>query len=243
MLELFSVTSPAGGNTCAPALRDALAYSGPERRGGAALLTRLMTLMLDEVDYGLLLLDERRRVLHANHAARASLAAEGSPIQLRGRELQPRSAKDGLPLHQALQAASARGLRKLLTLGDGPERIGVAIVPLGHGVGGLATTLVVLGRRKVCAGLSVHGFAREHRLSHSEEEVLALLCGGCSPNDIADQHGVKIATVRTQIANIRAKTGAESIRDLVQQVAMLPPMVSALRQHVGPSAWEVREVA
>jgi DNA-binding CsgD family transcriptional regulator len=82
----------------------------------------------------------------------------------------------------------------------------------------------------------VHGYAREHRLSPSEEQVLGALCEGCSPNAIAARNGVKIATVRTQIANIRAKTGAESIRDLVQQVAVLPPLVGALRHHAGAFA-------
>jgi hypothetical protein len=35
--------------------------------------------------------------------------------------------------------------------------------------------------------------------------------------------------IRTQIGSIRIKTGACSIRALVQQVALLPPLVSALQ--------------
>jgi hypothetical protein len=38
-----------------------------------------------------------------------------------------------------------------------------------------------------------------------------------------------VSTVRTQIGSIRAKTGANSIRELVRQVAVLPPLVGALR--------------
>lgn len=244
MLELrVSSSSPSAHATlatwaAAPALNQALGYRGPERRGGAALLTRLMTLMLDEVDYGLLLLGDGARVLHANHAARANLDGPRHPLQLLGHELRARLAKDAAPLHQALHAAASRGLRRLLTLGEGEARAGIAVIPLlatpGHHPAAAPTvpaTLLVLGRREVCGGLSVQGFAREHRLSPSEEQVLAGLCEGCSPNDIAERNGVKIATVRTQIANIRAKTGAESIRDLVQQVAVLPPMVGALRRH------------
>ena len=219
------------------ALGQALGYHGPERRGGAALLTRLMTLMLDEIDYGLLLLGDGGRVLHANHAARSSLGAPLHPLQLQGHELRTRLQKDAAPLHQALHAAASRGLRKLMTVGEGAQRAGIAIVPLlatpGHHAAAAPTvpaTLLVLGRREVCGGLSVQGFAREYRLSPSEAQVLSALCEGCSPNEIAERHGVKIATVRTQIANIRAKTGADSIRDLVQQVAVLPPMVGALRR-------------
>jgi DNA-binding CsgD family transcriptional regulator len=215
------------------AIGQALGYRGPERRHGPALLGRLMALMLDEVDYGLLLLGDGHRVMHVNHAAQACLAA-AHPLVLAGHELRARLPKDAMALHQALQAAAGRGLRRLLTLGEGGQRAGVAIVPLGtEPAEGMPATLLLLGRREVCGGLSVHGYAREHRLSPSEEQVLSALCEGCSPNAIALRNGVKIATVRTQIANIRAKTGAESIRDLVQQVAVLPPLVGALRHHAG----------
>jgi len=40
---------------------------------------------------------------------------------------------------------------------------------------------------------------------------------------------VAVSTVRTQIGSIRAKTGAASISELVRQVAVLPPLVGALR--------------
>ncbi len=77
--------------------------------------------------------------------------------------------------------------------------------------------------------MSVQGFARAHRLSPGEEQVLSGLCAGQTPMEVAASHGVAISTVRTQIANIRAKTGTDSIRDLIQQVAVLPPLVGALR--------------
>jgi hypothetical protein len=44
---------------------------------------------------------------------------------------------------------------------------------------------------------------------------------------------VAVSTVRTQIGSIRAKTGAGSIRELVRQVAVLPPLVGALRGAAG----------
>ncbi|MEO8311967.1 MAG: helix-turn-helix transcriptional regulator, partial [Caldimonas sp.] len=43
--------------------------------------------------------------------------------------------------------------------------------------------------------------------------------------------GVAISTVRSQIGSMRAKTGAESIRALVRQVAVLPPVKGVLRRH------------
>ena len=38
-----------------------------------------------------------------------------------------------------------------------------------------------------------------------------------------------LATIRTQIGSIRLKTGAGSIRALVRQVSLLPPLVSVLQ--------------
>ena len=47
--------------------------------------------------------------------------------------------------------------------------------------------------------------------------------------EVAAQLGVGIATVRSQIGSIRQKTGADSIRSLVRQVAVLPPLMGVLR--------------
>lgn len=223
------------------ALHRALAYQGPERRGGSALMARLMAKVLDEIDYGLILVADGHHVLHVNHAARAELTAQ-HPLQLLGRELRPRFECDVAPLREALAGAATRGLRRMLALGEGAHRAGVSVVPLlsaldapdsaSDGAAGAldAATLLVLGKRQVCGTLSVQGFARAHGLSPSEELVLRALCEGDSPQEIAERHGVKIATVRTQISNVRAKTQTDSIRDLVQQVAVLPPLVGALRQ-------------
>jgi DNA-binding CsgD family transcriptional regulator len=66
-------------------------------------------------------------------------------------------------------------------------------------------------------------------LTPAETRVLELLCAGVRPTEIAGRAGVAVSTVRTQIGSIRAKTGAASIRELVRQVAVLPPLVGALR--------------
>lgn len=190
----------------------------------------LLGLMLDEVDYGMVL-TQGLQVLHANHAARTELQAS-HPLQLHGDELQAGDADDHTLLQDALLAAG-RGLRRLLSLGQGAHRCTAAVVPL-HGQGwpsghGLSPTLVMLGKRQVCERLSVEWFARAHALTPAETRVLEALCQGFEPKEMADRFAVGLATVRTQIGSIRAKTGADSIRTLVRKVAMLPPMVSSLR--------------
>jgi len=204
-------------------------YAGPERRGADSALWRWMAAMLDEIDYGMLLVGDEMRVIHANHVARAELDND-HPLQMLGQQLRVRYGQDMAPLREALLAASTRGLRRLLTLGDERHRISVAVVPLSTmSPDGRPATLLVFGKRQMCEDLSVHWFARSHKLTQAEAQVLKGLCGGVPPAEIAQRQGVAISTVRTQISSIRAKTGAQSIRDLVRQVAVLPPLVGALR--------------
>ncbi len=186
-------------------------------------LGRLLARALDELDYGILLLDAGGAVLHANHRARRMLGAD-QPLQLLGEQLRARDPRDVAPLYDALHAAAGRGLRKLLQLGSGPARMLAALVPVDTGVAAL-----MLARDHVCEDLSIECFARSHGLTAAETRVLAALARGERPSAIAAACGVKLSTVRTQIGSIRAKTGAESITVLVRRVAALPPMVGALR--------------
>ena len=214
-----------------PSGRHLLDYAGPERRQHRPVLTYWLQAAFDELDYGIVLLDEDARMLHANHAARIELRGV-HPLQLAGGELRARAPGDASALRNALNAASRCGLRGLLTLGPETDRVNVAVVPLrGLAAGDIGGyTLVTVSRRAVCAQLSVQGFARSHRLTAAETRVLSALCEGNEPNLAAAALGVAISTVRTQICSIRMKTGARSIGELVRQVAVLPPLVSALRE-------------
>ena len=194
--------------------------------GDAPPLARCYELMLDEIDYGVLLLDGDAQVLHLNHAARCELDAR-HPLQLLGRQLRARDAADMVRLSAALQAAALRGLRRLLMLGQDEHRIALAVVPLATADGGAMQ--LSMGKRQMCGGLGVQWFARSHGLTLAETRVLESLSEGLHPNDIALRHGVGISTIRSQIGSIRQKTRSDSIGALVRQVAVLPPLVGALR--------------
>jgi DNA-binding CsgD family transcriptional regulator len=215
--------------------RGSRSYSGPDRRAAAAASSALghcLTCMLDEIDYGMLLVTADAQVVYLNHAARLELDGE-HPLQMLGSSLRAHRPQDVAPLYDAL-ASAQRGLRKLVTLGEGVQRVSVSVVPLpaedNHCQEGLRpTTLLVLGKRQVCEQLSVQGFARSMHLTPAETRVLEHLCSGVRPTRIAQQQNVAVSTVRTQIGSIRSKTGAASISDLVRQVAVLPPLVGVLR--------------
>jgi DNA-binding CsgD family transcriptional regulator len=214
----------------APSSGDAqVFYAGPERRGRAAPMTRWLSLMLDEIDYGMLLLADADQVVHINHVARSELDAD-HPLQLLGGGLRARRPQDVAALRGAIDGAATKGRRCLIKLdADGAQCVVVAVIPL-PAPGGEPATLMVFGKRRVCQDLSVHWFARHHGLTPAETRVLKALCGGSQPVDIAAELGVAICTVRSHINSARLKTGAAGIRALVRQVAVLPPMVSALRE-------------
>lgn len=207
--------------TAVPAARTA--YRGPERRTGITPVVRWLEMMLDEIDYGMLLLADDAQAVHVNHGARMELD-DTHPLQLLGRQLRARHAPDVAPLHDALADATVRRRRRLVALGEGAQRVNLAVIPLEQG-----RTLVVLGKRRLSERLSIQCFAHQHGLTPAESRVLESLCEGMTPREIAALNGVGLATVRTQISSVRAKTAARNIRELVRQMAVLPPMVSALR--------------
>jgi DNA-binding CsgD family transcriptional regulator len=210
------------------------AYGGPERRAARGALGTCLARMLDEVDYGMLLVGADAQVIFLNHAARQELDGH-HPLQLMGRTLRAQRPQDVAPLFDAL-AGAQRGRRRLLALGEGDGRVSVSVVPLMAGADAgprgdepQPFALLMLGKRHVCEQLSVQGFASALKLTPAETRVLELLCAGISPTRIADMLNVAVCTVRTQIGSIRNKTGADGIASLVRQVARLPPLMSALR--------------
>jgi DNA-binding CsgD family transcriptional regulator len=212
--------------------------------------------MLDEIGHAMLLVDGNR-VLHANRIARHELASTPGghgadeadtpshmphhPLHLLQGHIAAHQHADAVALHDAITQAQTRGTRKLLTVGRAGWSVCVAVIPVNGlkreavALGAAAANvkneravLLMLGKRHMCDTLSVFWFARSHGLTQAEGSVLQSLCQGLAPQDIARDHHVAISTVRTQLAAIRAKTAAPNLRDLVNQVACLPPLVHAL---------------
>ncbi|HEU4458330.1 MAG TPA: helix-turn-helix transcriptional regulator [Methylibium sp.] len=190
--------------------------------------------VLDEIDYGVLVVSAEGVVQHHNRAARHDLDAT-HPLELLGSLLRARASSDREPLRVALHQAAHQGLRKLLKIGGEAEQLCISVVPLGRRAQPSApaaqsapTVLILLGKRQMVGQLSVLGYARSIGLTPTEGRVLAELCAGATAREVADMLGVALSTVRTHINSIRAKTGAGSICSLVRQMAVLPPLMGAL---------------
>lgn len=213
---------------------------------------RLLRQALNLVDYGLVVIDaDTAAVQFANAPGLAALQAppdadtsSGTRAGLRvwhGRVIGCRPSDTEL-LRRALERTKV-GLRDFLCLDAMPAGGGVAVLPLGgprRGSGGSAGpallgsavpdshALLVFSKQHLCDDSTMALFARERGLTNAEGQVLAQVCKGLRPAQIAHKHGVRISTVRTQLRSIRMKTSSDTIRDLVQKVSVLPPMARPL---------------
>ena len=186
---------------------------------------RLFMRILDELDYGLMLVTDQARLRFANRVA----LRECTParcMRLHDGHVLPRHEREQQGFFRAL-AASRLGRRSMLSLRVDDAQVCLAVVPLGE-TAGMPATLLVFGRRQVCEPLTVEFFAREQHLTAAETTVLRALCDGARPAEIARQCGVAVSTVRTQVSSLRSKTGARSIGELVRMVTVLPPIVPVL---------------
>lgn len=192
-------------------------------------LSHLLMSVLDEIDYGMIMVDECARMRHANQAA-LSECASGRSVSICAGRVTMVNATDQSLLQDALWAAR-QGRRSLLQTHGAQDAPTIAVVPLDEAGG--TSTLLIFGKQQLCEPLSMEFFSRSHHLTAAEGAVLRSLCDGKIPDQIATDNGVACSTVRTQVISIRSKTGTRSIRDLIERITSLPPIVSRLRLRKG----------
>jgi DNA-binding CsgD family transcriptional regulator len=113
----------------------------------------------------------------------------------------------------------------------------LAVQPLRTSDGGPPRALLLTGRRGLCPRLALQHLGRLYALTPAEVSVLGGLLDGVRISDMARARKVKLSTVRTQVAALRAKLGVQRMDDITRLVAELPPMLGALgRQDAQPAA-------
>lgn len=201
-----------------------------QSRGSTAAVRRTfepaingLALVMDELSHGVLVASTKGQLLHANQAARHELARR-QVLAVNDGMLETADERQSRVLLQALTKAET-GLRSLIAL-RGPDRtrVSIAVVPLRTESPLAAPVALVFSRASVCDALMLCFFARSHGLTHSEEQVLSILCRGHSAPQAAAQLHVAVSTVRSHVRSMCAKTHANGVRALVGQVAVLPPL-------------------
>lgn len=213
--------------------QETVSYVGPERRSRGNALWQLLAAVLDEVDYGLMLVATGGRVIHANHFARSILDG-GHLLEIQGGNLSALNPAAQTKLLQAISAAQTKDARTMLNVSrEDAVSVGLSVVPLPLSVDNKLhierPVLITLQRSQLVEELSVGAFARSHGLSRREQEVLNGLCSGLKPVDIAQTLKISEGTIRTHIHNLKVKAGCNSMVDLVKRVAVLPPIMTALK--------------
>jgi DNA-binding CsgD family transcriptional regulator len=180
-------------------------------------------LLFDEISHGMLVVDPEGRVQHSNRAARDEMSRHGI-LYVRHDALQTLSPIDGKLLHAALAKASG-GVRSLVRLSGSGITLMLSAIPLKHRPGTHCEQIALFfERRAICdSGMFVF-FARSHRLTRTEEQVLNLLCRSMSTPDIALELDVAVSTVRSHVRSLCIKTGAKGAREVISRVATLPPV-------------------
>jgi DNA-binding CsgD family transcriptional regulator len=179
--------------------------------------------VLEEIDYGLMVVGAGGELQHANHLARQELGRERF-MRMQGGRLQGQTAWHGEELLRGIQRA-AQGRREMIVLRNGEQSLHVACVPLFHAFEEGGSVLLMLGRQNETHNLAITFFSRSHGLTPAEEAVLKALCDGLRVPEIASARGVSENTVRTHVRALRDKTGIHSIRGMIQRIAALPPVV------------------
>lgn len=202
----------------------AAAYPADPRPLDPAQLLRV----LDEIDYGLVVVDAQAHILHSNHLARHELG-RGGLLVAHAQMLMGATVELTAQIEAAIDHA-CRGQRRLELFRSAEREIAASFIPLSHPLEtDSPQVLVMLSRQSVSDNLAVRMYARAQGLSPGEELVLMALCRGLSIQGIAREHGVAECTVRSQVKAVRQKTGAHSIRHLLAHINSLPPVVPALR--------------
>ena len=122
-----------------------------------------------------------------------------------------------LPREQGIGFTMPKGLEAATQAKAGSTGHGEVMLP-----GGDASILVLVRAQLEAPAIGSHLYQQAFGLTGTEARLADALARGQSPQDYADRFQVSIATVRTQIRALLAKTGATNLRSLVVLLASLP---------------------
>jgi DNA-binding CsgD family transcriptional regulator/PAS domain-containing protein len=187
---------------------------------------------LDALAFGVVVCEAAGRIVLANKAAEI-LARDGAGITLgkSGRGLGTVVAGESRILAGLINDAASGGPGGIIQLtGRGGSAELIALVtPLPRTFalnGSLRQTyaLVTLRSARDSPSFSAETLIALFRLSPAQAEIALAIYDGKTPEQIADERGVAISTLRTHLAEIFVRTGTENQRDLVRLLGTLPPV-------------------
>jgi len=197
--------------------------SQPFSEAASDAKSALLGLLVDELSNGMLVISAQGRILHANLAARSELE-RSVVIKEKGGELHLLSSAASKAFQEATEKAIS-GQRSLVTLSADDMNATMSVVPLSAQSGTLCEHIALfLSRASVCESGILGCFARSYGLTLTEQRVLVFLCHCLSTPEIAIQMKIAVSTVRSHVRSLCIKTSCCGVRELIQRVAVLPPL-------------------
>jgi DNA-binding CsgD family transcriptional regulator len=177
---------------------------------------------LDMLDHALVIVDEAGSVHYRNRPASALLKSAGSPLTLAAGILGGRGRELHAELQQAIRLACVERRSSALAASQGTRSpLRLLVVPMDSAgatreaaVWILAPHSPRLPHPRVLAVL--------FGLSRAEARLALRLLAGQTPQECAREAGVGVATVRSQLHSMFAKTGARRQAELVALLARVP---------------------
>jgi DNA-binding CsgD family transcriptional regulator len=182
----------------------------------------LLERALDMLDHALVIVDETGAVHYRNRLASALLKSAGSPLAVsagilaaRGRELQGE-------LQQAIRLACLQRRSSALAASQGTRSpLRLMVVPMDSaGAAREAAVWILAPQSPRLPHPRILGVL--FGLSRAEARLALRLLAGQTPQECAREAGVGVATVRSQLHSMFAKTGARRQAELVALLARVP---------------------
>lgn len=182
---------------------------------------QLTTAVMDAVECGLIACDALGNVLYANRAAQREIGPDRC-LKQEGMRLATANVMR-CTLRTAIRESSSCGVRRLVWIGHGADRLMISTAPIRGNFGHHCDiVLLVLGRRRLCSPLGLELLAMTYGLTTAEKRVLDGLIDARDARRIAKDGGVQLSTVRSHIQSIRSKFGAHTKDEVLLRVAQVP---------------------
>lgn len=189
--------------------------------GGSPFPRPMLSLdLLRSVREGIVILDERQKILFINECAQAVVNGSGE-LRVEDGRLEAVAPDSRAALRSFLQqSGQAKAAGQLLRLG---ADVWLRVLSQAPGSDGEpAVTALALG--SLLGGVHLKGASLRQffRMTEAEAFVAMALAAGRTATWIATERRVSVNTVRTQVRIVLRKAGADRIADLVRIVASLP---------------------
>ncbi|QOT71651.1 helix-turn-helix transcriptional regulator [Sphingobium fuliginis] len=177
---------------------------------------------LDMVGHAVFTLRANGALIDCNRMADA-LLRRGDALSLRQRQLKARDPRDDEALQAAFRAATARQGGQASAIFVHRERGAPYVLSIAAVRVGMERQIVAIATDPADRDQSLASRIRSlYGLTRAEAEVAEALCQGRGLEDLSQERGVALNTVRTQIKNIYVKLDCSRQSELVARIGALP---------------------